>query len=451
MQLFFFKKSSKINRDLLYFHLNYFSLYSFEYSIMKKVIIIGNGISGITAARWIRKLSNFEILVISDESEYFFSRTALMYVSMGHMNWRDIEPYERTFWKENRIDLLQQKVKEINHLEKTITLHNAQTLAYDELIIATGSKINYFNWPGQNAKGVFGLYNKQDLEYINSLPKDNLRIAIVGGGLIGVELAEMMVVQGRKVSMIIRENSYWRNVLPKEESELITAHLREHHIDLNFGKSLAEILSNEKQEVRGIKLLSEEIIDCNYVGICTGVSPNIEWLEQSELKRNKGILVDQFLQTNLPNIYAIGDCAELISPDKNRKSIEAVWYTGRMMGETVAQTICVTKTEYKPGIWFNSAKFFDIEYQVYGNVPSEINYPLDSKIWIHPQEKKSVRIVFQADTKIVVGFNLIGIRFRHEICDQWIASNATLEFVTQNLHLALFDGEFSHSLKRMIQ
>ena len=250
---------------------------------MKKVIIIGNGISGITAARWIRKLSNFEILVISDESEYFFSRTALMYVSMGHMNWRDIEPYERTFWKKNRIDLLQQKVKEINHLEKTITLHNAQTLAYDELIIATGSKINYFNWPGQNAKGVFGLYHKQDLEYINSLPKDNLRIAIVGGGLIGVELAEMMVVQGRKVSMIIRENSYWRNVLPKEESELITTHLREHHIDLNFGKSLAEILSNEKQEVRGIKLLSEEIIDCNYVGICTGVSPNIEWLEQSEL------------------------------------------------------------------------------------------------------------------------------------------------------------------------
>ena len=84
-------------------------------------------------------------------------------------------------------------------------------------------------------------------------------------------------------------------------------------------------------------------------------------------------------------------------------------------------------------------------------MPSEINYPLDSKIWIHTQEKKSVRIVFQADTKIVVGFNLIGIRFRHEICDQWIASNATLEFVTQNLHLALFDGEFSHSLKRMIQ
>ena len=94
-----------------------------------------------------------------------------------------------------------------------------------------------------------------------------------------------------------------------------------------------------------------------------------------------------------------------------------------MMGETVAQTICGTKTEYKPGIWFNSAKFFDIEYQVYGNVPSEINYPLDSKIWIHTQEKKSVRIVFQADTKIVVGFNLIGIRFRHEICDQWIAWN----------------------------
>lgn len=130
-----------------------------------------------------------------------------MYVSMGHMNWRDIEPYERTFWKKSHRST-STKSKGNKSSRKTITLHNAQTLAYDELIIATGSKINYFNWPGQNAKGVFGLYHKQDLEYINSLPKDNLRIAIVGGGLIGVELAEMMVVQGRKVSMIIRENSY---------------------------------------------------------------------------------------------------------------------------------------------------------------------------------------------------------------------------------------------------
>ena len=73
---------------------------------MSKIAIIGNGISGVTAARFIRKNSMHEVVLISEESEYFFSRTALMYVYMGHMRWKDIQPYERGFWKKNEIDLM---------------------------------------------------------------------------------------------------------------------------------------------------------------------------------------------------------------------------------------------------------------------------------------------------------------------------------------------------------
>ena len=122
------------------------------------IAIIGNGISGITAARFIRKLSNHRITVISDESEYFFSRTALMYIYMGHMRLQDTQPYEPYFWKKNRIDLVKARVEKVDAEQNKLWLNNDTSLDYDKLIIATGSSPNKFGWPGQDLNGVSGLY-----------------------------------------------------------------------------------------------------------------------------------------------------------------------------------------------------------------------------------------------------------------------------------------------------
>ena len=128
------------------------------------IAIIGNGISGITAARWIRKLSDHSITVISSESEHFYSRTALMYIYMGHMRYEDTKPYEDWFWKKNRIDLIKDHVISISTDDHSITLREGGLLKYDKLIIASGSKSNKFGWPGQDLNGVNGLYHLQDLE-----------------------------------------------------------------------------------------------------------------------------------------------------------------------------------------------------------------------------------------------------------------------------------------------
>ena len=120
---------------------------------MKHVVIIGNGISGVTAARHIRKLSDAKITIVSGESKYFFSRTALMYVFMGHMKFEHTQPYENWFWKKNRIDLLEGYVSDIAADNKEVVLEDGSTIAYDSLIIATGSKPNKFGWPGQDLKG----------------------------------------------------------------------------------------------------------------------------------------------------------------------------------------------------------------------------------------------------------------------------------------------------------
>ena len=415
---------------------------------MEHIVIIGNGIAGVTAARHIRKKSDKKITIISGEHPYFFSRTALMYVYMGHLKFEHTQPYENWFWKKNKIDLLQGFVTNIDTDKKQLFLIDETSISYDKLIIATGSKPNKFGWKGQNSDGVMGLYHKQDLENLEKFAPNNKvckRAVIVGGGLIGIELAEMLRSRKIPVTFLVRENSFWNGVLPAQESEMINKHILEHHIDLRLNTNLKEIIPDENGLVKSVIIEgTNEEIPCNIVGLTAGVSPNIDFLKESTIEINKGVLVNRFLETNIPDIYAIGDCAEQKNPIGNRRPIEAVWYTGRMMGETVAQTICGNKTEYKPGNWFNSAKFLDIEYQTYGWVFSEKNKAENEAHfqWQHPSENKCITISFDKNSHEFLGINTFGIRMRHEIFDRWLSEKKSLAFVLEFLADANFDPEF---------
>jgi NAD(P)H-nitrite reductase large subunit len=402
-----------------------------------KVIIIGNGIAGISTAIELRKRSDFEISVVSDETDFFFSRTALMYVFMGHMKFEHTQPYENHFWKNNRITLINGRVKEVFPKKNTIILENCDKIDYDFLVLATGSKPNKLNCPGQDLGGTSALYHKEDLEYLESHSSKIKQAVIVGGGLIGVELAEMLKSRKIGVTFLVRESSFWNMVLSEKEGRMLEKHILEHGINLKLNAELKEIKG--KDLVESIITSEGESIDCQFVGLTVGVSPNIDFLRNSGININKGILVDEFLQTNVQNIYAIGDCAEIRLPQAGRRPIEAVWYTGKMMGETLAKTLSGEKTPYNPGHWFNSAKFFDIEYQTYGNVPAQLTENQVELYW--EKENKAVRIVFDKESKIFEGINTFGIRMRHQFFERVLNEQKTVNFVIENLEKANFDPE----------
>ena len=415
---------------------------------MEHIVIIGNGISGVTAARHIRKNSDKKITIVSTETKYFFSRTALMYIYMGHMKFEHTQPYENWFWDKNSIDLKEGFVSKINTDAKTLEFKDSSTLSYDKLIIATGSKPNKFGWPGQDLDGVMGMYHKQDLENLEKQAPNNKvckRAVIVGGGLIGIELAEMLRSRKIPVTFLVRESSFWNGVLPAQESAMINEHIKEHHIDLRLNNNLKEIKSDANGRVKSIVIAETgEEIPCNVVGLTAGVTPNIDFVKDSGIETKRGILVNRFLETNIADVYAIGDCAEQHKAIGQRRNIEAVWYTGRMMGETLAQTICNKKTEYKPGHWFNSAKFLDIEYQTYGWVFSEKSKQENETYfqWQHPTKNICITISYDKNTNKFLGINTFGIRMRHEIFDKWLTENQSIEHVLEYLADANFDPEF---------
>ncbi len=375
---------------------------------------------------------------------------------MGHMKFEHIQPYENWFWEKNRIDLIRGFVNKVDTENKQLMLDGSRALHYDKLIIATGSKPNKFGWPGQDLHGVQGLYSKQDLDLleINAPNKDVCkRAVIVGGGLIGIELAEMLRSRDIPVTFLVREDSFWNGVLPNGESQLINEHIKEHHIDLRLATNLKEIKADAHGRVQSIIIQETgEELECDLVGLTAGVSPNVDFLKDSNIELGRGVKVNRFLETNVADVYAIGDCAEQHEPIGNRRPIEAVWYTGRMMGETVAQTICGNKIEYKPGHWFNSAKFLDIEYQTYGWVFSERGKKEEEQHfhWRHPKENICITMAYHKETNLFLGLNTFGIRMRHEVFDRWLTDERSADYVMEHLADANFDPEFYKHYEKSI-
>ena len=431
---------------------------------MNQLVIIGNGIAGITTARHVRQQNpDVRITVISAESDHFYARTALMYIFMGHLRYEHTKPYEDWFWTKNRIDLKRAFVNRVDVTAKQVFCDDGSGIPYDALVIATGSVPARFGWPGQDLAGVQGLYGLDDLatmerDTAGRKPRSGVpappssrgirQAVVVGGGLIGVEMAEMLHSRSIAVTMLVRDSTYWRSTLPPEEGELIGRHLGQRHIDLRLNTELREILPDASGRVRAVVTKAGEELPAQFVGLGVGVVPNIGFLAGSGIELGTGVLVNAYFETNVPDVYAVGDCNEFRGPvtgsdGATRKPIEQIWYTGRMHGETLAQTLCGRRTAYKPGVFFNSAKFFDLEYQTYGTMNATLAPDESTFFWQHPRQAQCLRINYRTGDRAVVGLHALGIRLRQAVCDHWIMERQSVDTVLSQLQRANFNPEFS--------
>jgi NADPH-dependent 2,4-dienoyl-CoA reductase/sulfur reductase-like enzyme len=408
------------------------------------LVIIGNGIAGVSCAQTVRRLRPAaRITLVSAESPHHFSRPALMYLYLGHLRWPDIKPYEDWYWAENRLELVHDRATGIDVAQRLVHLAAGAPLPYDALLLATGASTRYHDWPGQHLAGVQGLVTLADAELMSQATQQVQQAVVVGGGLIGVELAEMLRARRIGVTVLVRDTHYWGSVLPAEEAALVDAELRRHGVQVQYGTELAAALGDAAGRVRAVRTSSGQELPCQWLGIATGVAPNLALTRGTTLETDRGILVDDYLQTSVPGIYAAGDCAQRRNPPPGEAAIEPLWYTGRMQGETVAYTICGQPTPYRRGPWFNSAKFFDLEYQTYGLVPARPVPGQSSFWWQHPGGHCGLRLHYGTEaSQPLLGLNALGLRLRHAVCDGWLRAGTPVREVLEQLGAANFDPEF---------
>ncbi len=409
-------------------------------------VIIGNGVAGINAANSLRNYDNdAEISIISYETEHHFSRTALMYVFCGQLSEQCVEPFERDHYEKMGFKRINDKVSTLDPDANKLMLESGKTVSYDKLLIACGSVPAMFGWPGSELDGVGNFVTWQDLQWLKEKAKTSKKAVVVGGGLIGIETVEILLLAGIDVTFLIREDFYWPIALDQNEGDIIADHMRHHKVDLRLKTEFAEILGKDGKVV-GVKTGDGEIVDCDLVVIAVGVRPQTDWLKESSLALDErgGIIADENLKTNYDNIYTAGDCAAVMWFNNVRRP-EQLWYTGRDQGKIAASNLIGMNKIYKRGTFYNSAKFFDIKYTTAGLV----NFNLDGEKNYFSQEDDTnytIRITYLPDNS-VAGFNMLGRRWDHRVLVNWVDEKRQLDWVLKHLHEALFDEEFMPTFK----
>jgi NAD(P)H-nitrite reductase large subunit len=205
------------------------------------IVIIGFGISGVSVAKTLREQSNADITIVTSESRSFFSRPALMYVYLGKMRFQDILPMPSDYWEKNNIKVVLAAVEDIDSDKQQVVLDDGSVLYYDKLVIATGSVPRSLGLNEGNIGGVQGFYSLQDLLLLQKSAKNIRHAGIIGGGLIGVELAEMFLSTGISFTFWIREKWFGSNFLPEEEAQLVTNYLKSKKIDIRLVQPIKKI------------------------------------------------------------------------------------------------------------------------------------------------------------------------------------------------------------------
>lgn len=387
------------------------------------VVIIGNGVAGITAARTIRELSDHSVTVIADEAPYHFSRPAMMYVSLGQLEREHIKPYRDEEWQKLGIKLVHETCVGIDAQSRVCMLANGSSIHADVIVLATGSEPHRHPAALGSQRRVLTYTRLSDIDELALAMNKTTRAAVIGGGLIGAEVSEVLIRHRIPTTWYIREEGVYASHLPCEESRMITDHVRNHGVDVR---------------TNAVITCDSDLGDADLVVVAIGMQPVVRLAAQAGIDCRNGILVTERFATSCNDVYAIGDCAE------TPWGVMQGWYSGREHGLQLAHIFCGRASSYMPAMSFNSAKFFDLEWQVYGSMPSE---PEQSFMWRDEGAEWLLRIAYDHDG-IVVGVHAIGVRLRHEVCREWIEKRWHIDAAREVIATVLFEPQLS--VKRVI-
>jgi NADPH-dependent 2,4-dienoyl-CoA reductase/sulfur reductase-like enzyme len=367
------------------------------------------------------------------------------------MSLRDTEPHARGLFERMRLERKRGRVAALDAPGHALVFEDGSRLAYDRLLLAVGSRGRLAPWPGVEGPGVHQFVSLRDLEALDREARAGLRAAVVGGGLIGVEVAEVLRHRGLHVSFVIREGFYFPAALDREEAALVAEHMRGHGVDVRLGAGVAAVARDEGGRVRAVRLAGGGEVAADLLVCTIGVVPNTAFLAGSAvaLAGDGAVETDDALRTTAPGVWAAGDCANVTWRDGSRRP-EQLWYTARDQGRVAARSMLGDDVIYRRGTWYNSAKFFDLEWTTAGWVPATVGPegrpvppPPDLRTWFQrvPGRPESQRIVLRGDR--VVGFNMLGSRWNHELLLEWIEEERPLDWVLRRLGEAQFDEELS--------
>ena len=329
-----------------------------------KIIIIGNGIAGQTIAEEIRKHNpDFEIIIISKEPHHYYSRIFLPSYLIGEKSLDKLILHSDEWYKNRNITVkLNKQIDQIDRVNKKVHIFEDDTwLNYDKLVIAIGSNARKLPFGNPDVNGVYTLRNVADAEEIRKYAEENnvKDVLIMGGGLLGIELGFHLRNLQLKITICEIAPYLLPRQLDRGTSKLLQKYLESNNLEILVGVAVEKILGNDK--VSGVKLKNGMERKFDMILQQMGIIPEISLAQKSDIKTEKGIIVNEYLQTNDSDIYAVGDCVQF------NGNIWGIIPASREQAKLAAQHILELNPEpYKGTFWNTRLKIAGIKLTCLG-------------------------------------------------------------------------------------
>jgi NAD(P)H-nitrite reductase large subunit len=373
-------------------------------SLTTRYLIIGNSAGGIGAAEAIREVDKAgSIIMISDEPYPSYSRPLISkYLTrertLETMLYRPPEFYSRN----NITPVLGKKVRSLGLGDRTAELENGEHISWEKLLIASGGVPIVPKMEGSGKRGIFTFTTLDDAKAIDEFIENASSAVVIGGGLIGISVTEALKKREVKVTVVEMKDRILNTILDEQASSIAEEALKKAGIKIITGHTVAEITG--KELVRGVTLDNGEDIPCSMVIVAIGVSPRTELARGTEIKLNRGIVVDSQMATNYPGVYSCGDAAEAYDFVYCVNRLTPIWPNAYIGGRVAGYNMAGVKAEYPGGTGMNSLNYFGLDIAAAGiAVPPEGDgYELMNK------QKDGIyqRIVLKDD--LIVGIVLVG-------------------------------------------
>jgi len=334
----------------------------------QRYVIVGTGAAGIAAAETIRGLDpGSDILVVGEEPHGYYSRPGLAYYLTGELPERMVFPFAQQDFERLRLRRLHARVVALRPQAHEVTLDDGRRLPYDRLLLATGSLAAMPPLPGVDLEGVVKLDDLADARQILSRCRRRPAAVVVGGGITALELVEGLRACRVHTHYFLRGERYWGNVLDETESRIVEHRLQQEGIPLHYHTELAEIVGS-RGRVAGVLTQDGRRIDCELVAIAIGVRPRMELAGEAGLAAERGILVNEYLQTSAPDVFAAGDVAQVLDPLSGKAVLDTLWSTAVPQGRVAGQNMAGQATPYRKSVPCNVTRLAGLTTTIIGTV-----------------------------------------------------------------------------------
>lgn len=357
-----------------------------------RYVIVGFGVAGIAAIEAIRSVDKVgEIVLVGDDPNGFYSRPGLAYFLTGELHDKALYPRTANDFKRLNFNTVRGHVTRIVREQHMLEIEGKPPLTYDRLLLAVGAQAMPLEVPGANLEGVLKLDHMEDAKNILKYARRGRAAVVVGGGITALELVEGFVARGVKVHYLLRGDRYWSNVLDEQESKIVEHRLREEGVTLHYHAEVTEVTGNGGR-VKGVRLLDGKALKCDLIAYAIGIRARTELAKQTGLAIDRGILVNEYLQTNDPDVFAAGDVAQAYDPMTKRSILDSLWTPARQQGRVAGLNMAGKKTAYLKSAPFNVTRLAGLTTTIIGMVGRGKDSDLvgiargDSETWRHLPE-----------------------------------------------------------------